>query len=421
MLIIVIFGGILILVAQIGPHAQAQTATPSLLTLEQARQIARARNRDLQTLRLNLRIAQEKTREARSKAWPQLTSSANYTAHDRPMMPDGDQRYSDAHIALEQTLFHLGIWAGIRAARQYQKVEELAARRYEETLDFLITEAYLGILRCQKEIGVLKELEKNTQDHLRDTQNFFAEGMVPKTDLLKTELALSQVQRDLLATENQQQKSWTAFKILLGVEPEQLYQLQDVELSPYPEKALPELQQAALSRRKDLQRLLADRAYWENILKAYQSRRYPVLSASGRWDYTTSESEYQEQSVTGGIHITWPLFTGFGISAQVAQGRSQLTMNQIQFRKLEAQIREDVESAWLDIQKARQDIETAQKEVAQAEENLRITNELYKESMATNTEVLDAQTLLAQARNHLNNARYDQVLAVRSLSLATGD
>jgi len=403
--------------------AQPPATTASLLTLDEARQIARAHNRDLKTLRLNLQLAREKTQEARSKAWPQINSSAGYTAHNKPMLPHGDQEYADTHLTLEQTLFHLGIWAGIRAAKQYQKVEELAAERYEETLDFLVTEAYLQILREQKGIDVLKELEKNTQDHLRDTQNFYAEGIVPKTDLLKTELALSQVQRDLLAAENQQQKSWTMFKILLGVDLDQAYQLQEVGAPPSIslEQPLSELQQKALRRRADLKKLMAERTYLENILQAYQSRHYPVISAFGSWDYTTNESEYQEQSMTGGVRISWPLFAGFGISAQVAQGRSQLSLNQVRRIELEAQIRKEVESAWLDIRKAGQDLETAQKEVAQAEENLRITTELYKESMATNTDVLDAQTLLAQARNHLNNARYDQILAVQRLSLATGD
>lgn len=406
------------------PPIPPASSTPSLMTLEQARQLAISHNRDLQTLRLNLRIAQEKTMEARSAAYPQISSSASHKVFDKPpMSPDRDKEYSEAGISLEQTLFHLGIWAGIKAATQYQKMAELSAQRYEQTLDFLITDAYLGILRSQKEISVLKELEKNTQDHLRDTQNFYNEGMVPKTDLLKTELALSQVQRDLLTSENQQQKSWTTFKILMGVDLDQAYQLQDVELPESSQKELKELkelQQKALIKREDQKKLLAERAYLENVLQAYKSKHYPVVSAFGSWDYTNNETEYRDHSMLGGVRVTVPLFNGFGTSAQVAQGRSQLAQNQIRLTDLTDQIREEVESAWLDIQKSRMDLETAQKEVTQAEENLRINNELYKESMATNTDVLDAQTLLAQARNHLNNARYDQILAAQRLSLAIG-
>ena len=358
--------------------------------------------------------------EARSAAYPQISSSVSHKVFDKPMSPGGDKEYSEAGISLEQTLFHLGIWAGIKAATQYQKMSELSAQRYEQTLDFLITNAYLGILRSQKEISVLKELEKNTQDHLRDTQNFYDEGMVPKTDLLKTELALSQVQRDLLTSENQQKKFWTTFKILLGVDLDQAYQLEDVELPESLQKELKKLQQEALTKREDQKKLLAEQAYLENVLQAYKSKHYPVVSAFGSWDYTNNETEYRDRSMIGGVRVTLPLFNGFGTSAQVAQGRSQLAQNQIQLRDLADQIHEEVESAYLDIQKSLLDFKTAQKEVTQAEENLRISNELYKESMAINTDVLDAQTLLAQARNHLNNARYDQILAAQRLSLAIG-
>lgn len=410
---------ILIIVILVRVPALAQS-TPSLLSLEQARQLARSHNRDLETLRLNIRMAYEKTTEARSKAYPQLSSSVSHTLYDQPRQRDGDREFSEAAISLDQTLFHLGIWAGIKAARHYCEMEELTARRFQETLDSLVTEGYLGILLSQKEISVLRELGKNTQDHLRDTKNFYAEGMVPKTDLLKTELALSQVQRDLLTSENQQQKSWTAFKVLLGVDLGRTYQLQEVELPESPDKDLRELQQEALSRRQDRQKLLSERIYLKNILQASQSRRYPVISAFGSFNYTDNEPEDRNHNLTGGIRLTLPLFTGFGISAQIAQSRSQLDRNKIQFQELSAKIQQEVESAYLDIKKARLDLETAQKEVIQAEENLRISNELYKESMATNTDVLDAQTLLAQARNHLNNARYDQILAARKLSLATG-
>ncbi|MEW5801205.1 MAG: TolC family protein [bacterium] len=402
------------------PSVSPAPSIPARLTLEQARQLARVHNRDLQTLRLNLRIAQEKTMEARSKAFPQLSSQADYTVHDKPMSPGGDMEYWGAGLTLSQTLFHLGIWAGIRAARHYQEMEELAAQRYEQTLDFLTTDAYLGILRSQKEISVLKELEKNTQDHLRDTRNFYTEGMVPKTDLLKTELALSQVQRDLLASENGQQKAWTTFKILLGVDLDRAYDLEDVELAQSSLKELKELQMEALTRRNDYKKMLAERSFLKNTLTAYKSKHYPVISAFGSMSYTTSESEYQDRSMTGGVRVTLPLFTGFETNAQIAQGRSQLVQNQIRVQAITDQIRQEVESAYLDILKARLDFETAQKEVTEAEENLRINNDLYKESMATNTDVLDAQTLLAQARNHLNNARYDQILAGQRLSLATG-
>lgn len=417
--LLIILSALLLGLIWTSPQAFAQSP-PDLLSLEQARQLARSHNRDLNILRLNLQIAQQETTEARSKAFPQVTSSFSYMAFDKTRTLGPDPVFTESSVSLEQTLFHLGIWAGIRAANRYQQMEKFTIERFRQTLDSLITEAYLGILKVQKEVEVLEELEKNTQEHLRDTQNFYQEGMVPKTDLLQTELMLSQVQRDLLSGKNQQQKLWTTFKILLGIDLSQTYQLQEVSMPKIPERTLPELQREALSSREDLKKLLTEREYLENIRQAYQSRHYPSISAFGSWNYTTNEGEDQKSYGVGGVRLTFPLFTGFGITAQEAQARSQFAQNELRSKDLKDKIYQEVEAAYLDYQKVCEDHVAAQKEVAQAEENLRITNDLYRESMTTNTEVLDAQTLLARAKNNLNNTRYDQIAAIQKLSLAIG-
>lgn len=393
---------------------------PTILSLEAARRLAATHNRDLRTLRLNLNIALEKTREARSRAFPQVSSSLQYLIDDKPKQASNDGEFTEASISLEQTLFHLGIWAGIRAAKNYQQAEELATARFEQTLDYMVTESYLGILRLEKKISVLRELEENTKEHLRKAQNFYQEGILPKTDLLKTELALCQVQRDLLAGENEEKKFWTIFKILLGIEITKAYQLQEVELASWSNQDMAELQKKALFDRQDLKKLSTEKSFLTEIRKAYQAKRYPNLSAFGSWNYTSNDLEPRDQNVTGGVRLTMPIFTGFSISAQIAQANNQLAQNQIQVEDLTTQIQQEVEIACLDLQETKINIETSQKEVTQAEENLRITKDLFKESMATTTDVLDAQTLLAQAKNHLFNGRYDQLLASQRLKLAIG-
>ncbi|MDY7037322.1 MAG: TolC family protein, partial [Thermodesulfobacteriota bacterium] len=64
---------------------------------------------------------------------------------------------------------------------------------------------------------------------------------------------------------------------------------------------------------------------------------------------------------------------------------------------------------------------TTIKAVEQAEENLRVSQERYKAQVTTSTEVLDAQTLLTQARTNYYNALYDHNLAKAKLLRAKGE
>jgi outer membrane protein TolC len=59
--------------------------------------------------------------------------------------------------------------------------------------------------------------------------------------------------------------------------------------------------------------------------------------------------------------------------------------------------------------------------VAQAEENLRVTNERFKEGVALNSEVLEAETALLQARTGHTQALVDLELAKAGLAKAVGE
>ena len=88
---------------------------------------------------------------------------------------------------------------------------------------------------------------------------------------------------------------------------------------------------------------------------------------------------------------------------------------------LEDSIRFDVKNALLGLELARKDIPPTKKAVEQAEENLRVSEERYKVQATTSTEVLDAQTLLTQARSNYYDALYNHNLAKAGLKRAIGE
>ena len=80
-----------------------------------------------------------------------------------------------------------------------------------------------------------------------------------------------------------------------------------------------------------------------------------------------------------------------------------------------------VRQAWLDIQETRKRVEVTESAIAQAEENLRVNRDRYANGLATNTEVLTAQTLRLVSQNNHVNALYDAVLAELRLKRAAGE
>ena len=80
----------------------------------------------------------------------------------------------------------------------------------------------------------------------------------------------------------------------------------------------------------------------------------------------------------------------------------------------------EVKQSYLRTKEAEQNIATIEQAVEQAKENLRITEEQYKEQVATQTDVLVAQTLLTQTLTSYFNALYDFKIAHAVLTRALG-
>ena len=83
-------------------------------------------------------------------------------------------------------------------------------------------------------------------------------------------------------------------------------------------------------------------------------------------------------------------------------------------------MRLEVKQAYLKVVESQKNIHTVEKAIEQAKENLRITEERYKEQVSTTTDVLVAQTLLTETMTNYYNSLYDFKIAKAVLYRAIG-
>ena len=79
-----------------------------------------------------------------------------------------------------------------------------------------------------------------------------------------------------------------------------------------------------------------------------------------------------------------------------------------------------MKEAYLRTTESERNITTVEKAIEQARENLRITEERYKEQVSTTTDVLVAQTLLTDTMTNYYSALYDYKIAKAVLYRAIG-
>jgi len=122
-----------------------------------------------------------------------------------------------------------------------------------------------------------------------------------------------------------------------------------------------------------------------------------------------------------GVVADYPLFDGGRITAQIREQEARLASAQANLRKLELQIRLDVETAMLNVSSAQKRSQATQKAIEQAKESFRIETQKYDLGKGSITDVLDAQAAMLDVQTNHYRALADYSIALAQLGLATGE
>ena len=164
--------------------------------------------------------------------------------------------------------------------------------------------------------------------------------------------------------------------------------------------------------------------------KDYQlSKRnfFPAIDLTGTWtrrgtDWDVDGGEGISDKKFWDIRATatWDFWewgrTRYGVKEKLSR------LSQAKYRKEDIldNIELEVKQAYLRTKETEKNITTVEKAIEQAKENLRITEERYKEQVSTTTDVLVAQTLLTETMTNYYNALYDFKIAKAVLYRAIG-
>lgn len=331
-------------------------------------------------------------------------------------------------LAVEQPVF-----TGLALTRTYElaglglDVSRIKFEQEKVSLAYKVKEAYLSILRGRKICLVAQQTVEQITDHLRVAQEFYQVGIIPLNDLLKSEVQLADARQNLVRSENSLALAKSNFNSLLRFPLEKNIEIQDIlKYQPY-SQTLEDCQAAAFRLRLEIKEIETQIEMAQKHIQLAQSEYYPQVSVQGRYKKqgdtaSVSGNPYVESdNWEVGAVLKWNLWewgrTNFLEQEKIKQ-REQIKATLIQIKDL---IRLEVKEAYLYLEEGEKNIGVAEKSIQQAEENFRISQVRYREQVATSLEVLDAQTLLAQAKNNYYQALYAFNLANARLMKAMGN
>jgi outer membrane protein len=290
-----------------------------------------------------------------------------------------------------------------------------------------VKEAYYNILKTDKAVDVANSAVESLKSHLEVAKNFYDVGMIPVNDLLKAEVELANAQHNLIQAQNASRLARVSFNLLLSRSVDEPFEIEDILKYTKETPDFDNCLQKALKARPEIKALDLTDAQIDQQINLAKSKYYPEVAFT--YNYTkagdtpdVSGSNFQLsdqwQAIVG---LSWTFWDWNKTRNSVNQAESQKKQLSQTRKSIEDGIKLQLKQAILGLKEAEEKIPTAQKAVEQAEENLRVSEERYKAQVTTSTEVLDAQTLLSQARMNYYNALYDHNLARAGLLRAIGE
>jgi outer membrane protein TolC len=430
--------GIFLIVAIAGTAPAVGQTAAQPLSLQDAVDLALQANLGIKRSQEEINAAQALRDASRTTFLPSLGSSYNYIHRNeertspsllsgRPIVSSPQDQYTFSTF-LRQPLF-----TGFRLLNEY-RLSELGLDRAEFAADVARQDvildaknAYFSVLKNLKLRDVAQQTVKSIAAQRDVSENFYKVGLSPLNDLLQAQVQLANAKQQLTVALNNLEIARTQFNTVLRrpVNTPVLL-LDDVEHAPY-RASLEECLDRAQQNRLEVHVANLDIEIAEKQVKLSEKDYFPVVDLVGTYSRTGDDwHAHGGEGITdsAGWNIqataTWTFWewgkTGYGRKEKLAR------LAQSKYRKSELldTINLDVKRAYLRTKEAEENIATVEQAVEQAKENLRITEEQYKEQVATQTDVLIAQTLLTQTETNYTNALFDFKIAKAVLLRAIG-
>ncbi len=399
------------------------------LTLETCLKLVKEQNPAIKTARWEQAVAKQQIRQADSALYPRIDLQGGYTAQlesqaikvNNEVMETQQPLFAFASLGVTQTIYDFGRRDSKREqAKAASSVVGSVIRTKEQEAAIQVIEVYFGILEAEKlNITAMDEL-KTVEEHRRVALALYENGSVTRNDLLQAEVRIASSKQKLLAVKNRDRNLRLRLNFLLGLPANQKHELMEPSREAFA-SVKPDAAEDRISKRPDLQAIRSQIEVSEYEVKEKKTSFYPELFAKLSVDYLQND-KMREQAIYGGtVGLKINIFDGFASSSALEKAVATRSRIKQQLKQSEEEASLELATAINDVMVSRERIEVARAAINQGEENLRINKIRYQERVGTATEVLDAQTLLTQARAEYYSASYDYQVASARIKKAKGE
>ena len=431
---------------------RAFTQEKLVLTVDQAIRTGLENSKALHASRFRLDAASAKASETGTLALPTLKFSGLYSRLSNvppeavtlyansfgPGFPPSDLALTLSPTILntytmkatvQQPLFTGGKVSGaIDAAGYSAEASHHDFRKDEADLIYAIKSAYWNLYRAVEFKKFVDENVNQMTVHDSDAVNLLKQGMMTINDVMKVQTQLSEARVRQIDAENDVTLAMYALNNTIGLPLNTaIVVASTIKTEDREWGDVDSLLRRAFDRRPEMLGMNARVRAGEAGLTSARGGWWPQIYLVGDYDYLRPNQRYFP--VTDNFKTSWDvsLAVSFDIwnwwqtGYQTNEAQAQLAQAQEGLSMTKDGVTLEVTQSYLGIRKARERKSVSELEVRQAEENYRIMAGKYKQGLIANSELLDAEVALLQARLNVTQSLVDYELAIAQLTRAIGE
>ncbi len=411
------------------------------LTLEKSIQIGLKNSEQIHSSKMKVKESEAMWSEVNTARLPSLKFDASYTRLSEvpPFSvntPFGKFNISPSifdnyvmKLSLQQPIF---TGFKLSSSSDMAKYNTLATKQQysqdEQDLILNIKEAYWNLFKAKKFKEAVDDNLEQVKAHLIDIQNFYKQGLVTNNEVLKVEVQLSEIQVNQIDAKNSVKLAVVNLDNIIGLPLSTEVEIQDtIKIDETMDlNGLDNLVDEARNNRPALKAMEYKVKASEKGITTAKSDWYPQIYLAGGYNY--AKPNQRLLPTKNEFYGTWDVSVGLSYNLwnwgatidKTDQAEAQFEQAKDGLKTLKDAVTLEVTSDYYNMIKAKEKVLVTQQSVNQAKENYRVTNDTFKQGLALNSDLLDAETALKAARTNHAQALVDYEVAKAKIEKATG-
>jgi outer membrane protein len=408
----------------------------------------------------NRLASRESKPQALAALLPQVSASGGYSKIDQdasqtrltqsnpadpnsPLVPrastsNSDLKLKQYDLTLRQTLFRWDQWAALTRADAQVAQAEADYQAAQQDLIQRTAQRYFDVLAAQDTVDAAQATLEAFQRQLEQADKRFEVGLIAITDVQEARAAHDQAAAAVIQAKRTLATAQELLRELTGESFDSLSSpIDDLPLkSPDPEN---EEQWVSAALEQNLRvisaRLATDIAKQDvRVARAGHLPSIDIVASRSNQDYDgdqvgrnaagivtpRSPADQTQDTDSIGIQVTVPIYSGGGTSSQV---RQRVYLHRAARERLERANRETeraARDAYLGVLSEISRVKATKQALESSRTALQATEAGFEVGTRTTVDVLDARRQLFNAQTTYSRSRYDYILNVLQLQLATG-